>query len=1029
MIPIKLSIQGLYSYQGLQEIDFRQLVGSSVFGIFGKVGSGKTSLLEAISFALYGKTERLNGQDNLKYNMMNLKSKHLIIDFEFQAGPDQQLYKFYYEAKRHPKKHHEVNAGDRRMFIWQGDEWHPIGNEKEDISVLSKQIIGLDYDNFKRTIIIPQNQFREFLELSPRDRTEMMNRLFKLDQYDLAGRVKKLSEANDTDLAELRGLLAPLNDVTPEAIEFAEANYKTLLETQDEKETRIGLLEPTETSLLHLQKQSVALTTAQTALADWLTHKPKHQKIQQHIEQYELCRLLFQGDLSQLNKLRAKKRNLIDAKEKAHHALKAMTDKLPFLQAAYEAARLVYDNRDQLNNQIDELDTVQAIRTSQNSLALQTKNRLALDKQVEAQKEHLNQLKTEWKKHQTSIDNQFGQESNLERLYKVQEWFVVHKPLKKLADELQTQLDDHAVKVDTIKQRKEYALIDFPAEWAGLTLKTLPDQIEKAIAELKDIEQRRTVSHQQAVLKAELLRHANDLTDGVPCPLCGSAHHPAKHTTTAGEPNVLKSEQLLTKVKQRIDEMTELRLTIKGVEMELRGAMENRKRLIQERGDVVLQLTRHEDKFDWKEFNKDQSDLVAEAIQKEGKHQQQLQEAQKAVRELNGQLEDADKTLTKRTEEAAQAKADMAGLNGQIQVQVESLKYYQLSDVTQFDLMRIADLRESLTQQYTHAKTAFDIAEKERNGAEKEEVMVNGQVKELTKQLTDVDEDIAILDNTVVKNLTGNGLIREQVEQILSDEIDVGDEKLRVKDYEDKLRGLEDQVSNLEAELTDQPFDPAALVVVQEKLRTIRAEKDDLNKAIGKAGNVLTTLKSQWVSRQEHQKRHDELDLRRQDLKKMDEMFRVQGFVNYVSSVYLKNLCESANERFFKLTNNQLKLELDEKNNFLVRDFLNGGEVRSVKTLSGGQTFQAALSLALALSDNIQHLTKAKQNLFFLDEGFGTLDKDALQTVFKTLKALRAENRVVGIISHVEDLQYEVDNYIRAEATEEGSRIVRSWDL
>ena len=160
----------------------------------------------------------------------------------------------------------------------------------------------------------------------------------------------------------------------------------------------------------------------------------------------------------------------------------------------------------------------------------------------------------------------------------------------------------------------------------------------------------------------------------------------------------------------------------------------------------------------------------------------------------------------------------------------------------------------------------------------------------------------------------------------------------------------------------------------------------------------------------------------------MDEMFRAQGFVNYVSSVYLKNLCESANERFFKLTNNQLRLELDDKNNFLVRDYLNSGEVRSVKTLSGGQTFQAALSLALALSDNIQHLTKAKQNLFFLDEGFGTLDKDSLQTVFKTLKALRSENRVVGIISHVEELQQEVDNFIRAESTENGSRIVRSWE-
>ena len=190
----------------------------------------------------------------------------------------------------------------------------------------------------------------------------------------------------------------------------------------------------------------------------------------------------------------------------------------------------------------------------------------------------------------------------------------------------------------------------------------------------------------------------------------------------------------------------------------------------------------------------------------------------------------------------------------------------------------------------------------------------------------------------------------------------------------------------------------------------------------------MATLERQLSQKQDYQKRHDALDLRRQDLRKMDELFRAQGFVNYVSAVYLKSLCESANERFFKLTNNQLKLELDEKNNFLVRDYLNGGDVRSVKTLSGGQTFQAALSMALALSDNIQHLTKARQNLFFLDEGFGTLDKDSLQTVFKTLKALRSENRVVGIISHVEELQQEVDTYIRTESTESGSRIINSWE-
>ena len=107
---------------------------------------------------------------------------------------------------------------------------------------------------------------------------------------------------------------------------------------------------------------------------------------------------------------------------------------------------------------------------------------------------------------------------------------------------------------------------------------------------------------------------------------------------------------------------------------------------------------------------------------------------------------------------------------------------------------------------------------------------------------------------------------------------------------------------------------------------------------------------------------------------------------------------------------------------------LNGGELRDVRTLSGGQTFQAALCLALALSDHIQSRNAARQNFFFLDEGFGSLDRESLHIVFETLKALRKENRIVGIISHVEELQQEIDVFLKVEnRAEEGSVVVESW--
>ena len=109
---------------------------------------------------------------------------------------------------------------------------------------------------------------------------------------------------------------------------------------------------------------------------------------------------------------------------------------------------------------------------------------------------------------------------------------------------------------------------------------------------------------------------------------------------------------------------------------------------------------------------------------------------------------------------------------------------------------------------------------------------------------------------------------------------------------------------------------------------------------------------------------------------------------------------------------------MNDKNDFIIRDLLNDGQTRSVRTLSGGQIFQASLCLALALADNIRTTTEMSQNFFFLDEGFGTLDRDSLEVVFETLKALKKEHRIVGVISHVEDMQQEIGRYLKVSLDE-----------
>ena len=119
----------------------------------------------------------------------------------------------------------------------------------------------------------------------------------------------------------------------------------------------------------------------------------------------------------------------------------------------------------------------------------------------------------------------------------------------------------------------------------------------------------------------------------------------------------------------------------------------------------------------------------------------------------------------------------------------------------------------------------------------------------------------------------------------------------------------------------------------------------------------------------------------------------------------MQQLCEYANERFRQMTRGQLSLQVNENNEFEVIDYLNEGKTRSVKTLSGGQAFQVSLSLALALAESVQSEAITKRNFFFIDEGFGTQDLDSVNIVFESITKLLKENRIVGIISHVEELK------------------------
>ncbi|MEM7036149.1 MAG: SbcC/MukB-like Walker B domain-containing protein, partial [Bacteroidota bacterium] len=254
--------------------------------------------------------------------------------------------------------------------------------------------------------------------------------------------------------------------------------------------------------------------------------------------------------------------------------------------------------------------------------------------------------------------------------------------------------------------------------------------------------------------------------------------------------------------------------------------------------------------------------------------------------------------------------------------------------------------------------------------------------------------------------------------------------KKEIERFKADLQKLRTEKAAFEKRVRGKSYDKAAHEALQAQTEALQTTIQVQNRELGSKKAAFLQLQADFRKRAKLLVEQSELQGRSENLEVLRGMFKASGFVNYVSTVYLQELCRRANARFRSLTRNRLRMEVTSDNNFVIRDMVNDGQLRSIKTLSGGQTFQAALSLALALADNIQERQQSRHNFFFLDEGFGTLDRNSLGIVFDTLKQLRRENRIVGVISHVEELQQEIDVFLEVRQDEaRGSSIRGSWTL
>ena len=1023
MIPKKLTIKGLYSYSEEAVIDFEQLSQTHIFGIFGNVGSGKSAILEAMMLALYGEVPRLGHAkgDNRNFNILNLKSNNLSVDFEFEAGG--KKYRSIVEAKRNSKKFEEVSPPKARRFEWNPEEgtWQPHNFEPADV-------IGLKLEHFTKTIIVPQNQFQEFLQLKDTERAKMMSDLFNLERFDLAKKATALENRNKLKVSEVQTLLDQIGDVTQEKIteigtQLIDLEKLTANDALDLKDKQQA-----ETEAQQLKKQFDTLQKFKIQLENFEKETPQYNALDTQLTDYEYCQIHFQNLLEQIV---AATTAVADNEQLLIRKKTEFADNERFLEEAKTANKTLRPAFDNRHNRLREAEELSHILTIQKGEIVIGNNTKRVENGQEATKKKrfiidgLKQERTTFEAERAALKS-----PNVLELQSLKDWFSKHNGLKKDIETYELQIKAAIESLDTIEVNHKHLLthsLPLNGENYPLPIK-LPETvsaIKKSIdnRESAKLAAQKKMQHELAILKLENL--ATALQEGEPCPLCGAVHHPDVM-------NVTDVNKVVAAIEKEIETLT---LTIKSLQniekqidthfVNFRKFEQDRLLLIQQAAGKRLEFEAHDKTFHWLGFSKNDENAVTIAFSNADATVKKMAELDKKVQNSNKKIDAETAELNKYEDVINRLRSDIAVEQGQKQTLEKQLHTLKLVDFSNLSEETIAKQQKAIIEEVKTLEKRFEEIEKQVEKRAETDAILRGGISELERNKMTLDKQLFTLTTTLDSRLATSDFTNiDAVKSVLNLKLNVEFERKRLNHFRSESNAVQKAHDELQVELSKKAYSLEAHQALINDIQELNDKIESQNRRIGGFRATIADLKDKLQRRNLLELERRSLDLRAKNIGEIKRLFYASGFVSYVSTVFLKNLCDTANHRFIRLTNHRLRLEITADNTFLVRDLLNDGQTRHVKTLSGGQTFQAALSLALALADNIQSLTKSPQNFFFLDEGFGSLDKESLQIVFDTLKSLRKENRIVGVISHVEEMQQEIERYVRVVLDEEkGSQL------
>lgn len=925
MRPLLLKMSAFGPYAGNTVIEFDKLGDKGLYLICGDTGAGKTTIFDAICYALFGEASgrlrdasmlRSKYADDLTPTEVELLFLHNDKEYRIVRNPE-----YYRPSKRGEGLTKQPQ--DACLYMPDGN----VISKAKDVNKAVEELLSLNCDQFFQISMIAQGSFRELLISDTNTRQKIFRELFKTGFYltlqDKLSEARKeisdsVSDSKKSIEQYVRDIMVDEDDVLLIDVENAKAG---LMLTEDIIELIVSLINKDETIANDNENKLKAVN----------------------------------GELERVNSSIAIIENAINSKEMLDITLKEYEKKKPVEEAAnaeFEKAKIELAKKDDI---VKELSTIEA-EIKKNEDINKTEalvNRLSADEKNKT--ENLGLLSDE-KEQKAGVLSEL--KSELDGLKNVGVSIEEYKNKLEKLDKSINELNE--LKKEYIKYNRGQQ------ELEELTDKYIEDNNE--FKRLRDIYE----EMEQAFRDGQAGILAATLTDGEKCPVCGSIAHPDKAKLTDEIPSEEKLNQAKENASKARDKANEassfLRSRRTFVELIKEQLINNAVELfsdsdIDEDKDLFisnLESNIESRKFEITTLRNDINDKLNNEKRRETR-KKEIED--KLISEYEEKLKLID-------EDIASLNIEIAGINASINE--NKLKAKEIKESLIFSDMSDAEIRRNeLTYTLNSIQQLYDIKEQERNQIHDEVTKLTSKIESLKKSL----EGIEITDVT--------------------------DKKAKKTELEYKRNDL---IKKIQEERTRIRINNNVLANIKDKAESLKETEKNLS--------YITSLSKTANG-----------DLSGKEKIKLE---------TYIQTTYFDRIIRRANLRFMEMSSGQYELKRQRVASdirgqsgldLVVIDHYNGTE-RSVRTLSGGESFMASLSLALGLSEEVQSSSGGVSvDTLFVDEGFGTLDSDSLDLAYKALTNVTEGNRLVGIISHVAELRNKIDNQIIVKKEKSGGSV------